>query len=226
MSTFDFYTDAATDFTDVEIDYSDIDLTDIDTFTTAPDFPSPRTTIDDDDWLSAIPIHSPDSIDVDSPEPVSSHSTPTAADDTDTGSEYDPILNYEPPQPRRYSRMGPREEPEELPQPTIDYVDLREAIDLNETYRHHEDFACQSYDMHGGAPKTIDHRWRHFKHSSSDEIYRLIFYAKKFEGYESLTHWQRNFLEENRHLSPPICFFCDMPKHYWCDKVAVKIYKN
>ena len=99
MSTFNFYSDAAADFTDAEIDYSDIDLSDIDTFTTTPDFPSPQTTLDEDNWLSAIPIHSPDSIDIDSPEPESSHSTPTANNDTDTSSEYDPILNYEPPQP-------------------------------------------------------------------------------------------------------------------------------
>ena len=219
MLTFDFYTDATTDFSNIDIDYSDIDLSDIDSFTTVPDFPSPQSTINDD-WLSAIPIRSPNFIDINTPEPMSSHSTPTA---TNTDSEYDPILNYKPPQPRRYSHMGPREEPEEAPQPTIDYVDLQEAIGLNKTYQHHENFARQSYNMHGGAPKSINHRWRDFKHSSSDEIYRLIFYAKKFEGYESLTHWQRNFLKENRHLSPPICFFCDMPKHYWCKKSGCKI---
>ena len=125
--------------------------------------------------------------------------------------------------------MGPRQEPEEEepePEPTTILLPLREAIDLTATRHYHKSYARASLDMHEGAPRTIDERWREFETSAADEVYRLISYVQRFEGYESLTLWQRNFLMENKHLSPPICFFCNLPEHYWCNDVVSIQYKK
>ena len=230
MMTFDFYTDTTTDFTALDlthldlpqIDYNNLNLSDIDSWVTATDFPSPTTTITDD-WLSAIPIHDPSTL-----EPQSS---PILCDTLSPASDFDPILNYQPPSPHRFSAtgMGPHQEPEEKepePKPAKVILPLQEAIDLTTTCHYHESYACMSLDMHKGAPRTIDERWREFETSAADEVYCLISYIQWFEGYESLTYWQWDFLMENKHLSPPICYFCNLPEHYWCGKVVAIQYKD
>ena len=109
--------------------------------------------------------------------------------------------------------MGPHQEPKEKepePEPTTVILPLREAINLTATRHYHKTYAHMSLDMHEGAPRTIDERWREFETSAADEVYHIISYVQQFEGYESLTYWQWDFLMENKHLSPPICFFCNL----------------
>ena len=191
-------------------DYTDIDLTDIDNFVMASEAQSPATTIFDD-WLDAIPIHDP-TVKTEMVSPTPELASPTPEPQSPT-----PSTNHSTLMPHQHQSPPIKQEEDH---PLTHYVKYYDIIDFHNTRFYHKSFAFQSLEARGGAPKNIDHRWKEYSNMSSEEVYQLIFYAKYYNGYESLTHWQRCFLEECSHLSPLICHFCYLPKGHWCNDVA------
>src|SRR5258706_15342664 len=162
-NTFDF---VFPDYTPT--DYTDIDLSDIDNFVTASEPQSPATTIFDD-WLDAIPIYDP----MVKTEPVSP--TPEPASPTPEPQSPTPSSNHSMPMPHQHPSPLIKQEEE---RPLTHYVKYYDIIDFHNTRFYHESFAFQSLEARGGAPKNIDHRWKEYSDLSSEEVYRLIFYAK------------------------------------------------
>jgi hypothetical protein len=166
--------------------------------------PAPVESMDDfdiDAWLNGLPTQPPSSY---ASEP------PTSEFDTaDSSSESNPVLTPEPVQ----------EELEEV----YREIDLQEAIDLQRTYELHLSYAKGSFDFHQGAPVSAKDRWDNYERMDSDEVYRLICYARELIGEERLTEWQQQYLKNGTNISPPLCPFCTMPENYWCNKVITKL---
>jgi len=201
MSTFNFYSQYTTNFTSL-----DYDLEIFEEITP----PSPPTTIDDD-WLDIIPIHSE--------SPMQESDCPldeeTVTGDTPPTTPQSPLTHLE---------DSDKEEvlEEEEIQPTLDFVPLNEVINLHQTQLFHQSFAWSSLEHHG-VPRSIEERWENHDTDEGRDIFTLISYYAFFYGHDSLTDWQKRYLKEyaNPHLD--MCYFCDLPKGYWCERVAKKL---
>ena len=211
MST---YTTTNTTFTDATIDFSSIESY----FTNAELLP-PTINLDDDlSWLDAIPLcqPSPSAATISS---ESTNNTPDLPNDT-TWSFHTPQAAATPeeestpitrtPLPPQHPESGPRH-----------WMLLREAIDITATVQSHEMFARMSIESEGRLPLTAEERWTDFSDMDSDELYRKLYYFRYFFGDYFLSDWQKKFVSDCSKVSQDSCFFCKLPKGYWCEEVAV-----
>lgn len=215
ISTFDLNT---------EYDFSDIEFP-----LTTPEPQSPLSSVDWD-WLDAIPIHDQST----TPEPPSSATDDSYSESSNNSTpeqepmEFDPILNYRPPSPHKYSlfygeKFVPQQQEEPTPKPPpIQYLPIEEVINFSETWDLHRGFARASLGLHG-VPRSMYERWEEFDHLESDEIYRMISFFQAFNPEEKLTEWQQQFQEDYKKIADPPCIFCKLPKNYWCERVATSL---
>jgi len=201
MNTFNFYSQNSNDF--IPLDY---DLEIFDEIT----LPSPPTTIDDD-WLDIIPTHS------ESPTLVSDH---PLEEGTVMGDTTPTTLKSPPTHPEESPEKEVHEE-EEI-KPAFNFLPLNEVINFHNTRLFHQSFTWSSMEHHG-VPRSIEERWENHDLDEGKDIFALISYYAFFYGHDSLTEWQKRFLKDyvNPHLDT--CYFCELPKGYWCDRVAKKL---
>ena len=215
------YNTPANVFTDVDIDWEAVEKF----LVNEP--PSPATTItNDSDWLDAIPIHQP------SPAPA------TVAADTPVATYPDaPVWQFHTPGPPADNLAGestpiaatpmtaasgtPQQEEEDTS--PLSWMMVTQAIDFKHTVMSHEGMAHMSIEAEGPLPRTVQERWENFRECDTDDLYRRIFYFKHFYGDYFLSDWQKLFLSDYSKIAPPHCYFCNLPRGYWCDEVATRL---
>jgi hypothetical protein len=200
MNTWDFITDDATNFLDIDLSTIDLSMALLD----EPLFlPTPISMTMEDDWLEVIPVHQP------APEPPRFLSPHEWSDsEVNTPADLNPPFQLE----------------EVQEQPLLEYAPITDVIDFENTALYHQSFAFQSVEFHGGPPTNAVDWWDSYENLDSDEIFKLISYFSFFFGSESLTEWQRQYLEDYSKVSHHVvCRFCSLPTGYWCDTVAKKL---